>query len=139
MTGKHPAAQYIHACMAAAVMHTWLKCRQLATATEQQRRPCRVVVENCVRLYRGSMHDDRVQALLTPTVVSHLLGAFELNCVGITVESPVEDLLEEVKTAVRRAAGGGSSTQRAILEVCSLPYLSWMRLRLSRGSVVVQM
>jgi hypothetical protein len=67
------------------------------------------------------MHDDRVQALLTPTVVSHLLGAFELNCVGITVESPVEDLLEEVKTAVRRAAGGGSSTQRAILEVCSLP------------------
>lgn len=78
---------------------------------------CSVVVENCVRLYRGSMHDARVESLLTHSVVSNLLGAFELNCVGITVESPVEDLQEELKTAARRAAGGGSSTQKKVLEV----------------------
>lgn len=70
-----------------------------------------------MRLYRGSMHDERVEELLCPDVVSNVLGAFELNCVGITVESPVEDLLEEVKAAARRAAGGGSGAQRQILEV----------------------
>ena len=31
---------------------------------------CSVVVENCVRLYRGSMHDARVEALLMPGVIS---------------------------------------------------------------------
>lgn len=76
-----------------------------------------MVVENCVRLYRGSMHDAHVEALLTPGVISSVLGAFELNCVGITVESPVEDLSEEVKVAARRAAGGGSASQRQVLEV----------------------
>lgn len=63
------------------------------------------------------MHDERVEALVAPTVVSNVLGAFELNCVGITVESPVEDLSEEVKTAARRAAAGGSGPQRLILQV----------------------
>lgn len=83
-----------------------------------------MVVENCVRLYRGSMHDTRVGELLTAEVVSNMLGAFELNCVGITVESPVEDLSDEVRSAQRRAEGGGNGTQKQILDV--RPLLSFM-------------
>lgn len=66
------------------------------------------------------MHDDRVDVLHTASIVSNVLGAFELNCVGITVESPVEDLLEEVKVAARRAAGGSCAAQQQTLEVCSV-------------------
>eukprot|EP00892_Ulva_mutabilis_P003104 jgi/Ulvmu1/12795/UM097_0022.1 len=67
-----------------------------------------VVIENCARLYRGCMHDARADALFEPAVASHLLGMFELNCLGITVESPVEDVADEMRAALKRATAGAA-------------------------------
>jgi hypothetical protein len=81
---------------------------------------CRVVVSNCAALYRGCMGDSRAGELFQEALVSRVLGAFELNCLGITVESPLEDLQEEVKVARRRASSSADATQAAILEVRTL-------------------
>lgn len=67
------------------------------------------MIENCTRLYRGCMYDERAEALFEPAVTSHLLGMFELNCLGVTVESPVEDVADELRAALKRAAGAAPS------------------------------
>lgn len=76
---------------------------------------CRIVIENCVMLNRGCMHDPRADALFGPMVLSQLLGMFELNCLGVTVESPVEDVADELRAALKRAAGGTDSARTAEL------------------------
>lgn len=76
---------------------------------------CSVVIENCVLLNRGCMHEPRAEALFEAAVLSHLLGMFELNCLGITVESPVEDMADELRTALKRAMCGTDSAKTAEL------------------------
>lgn len=76
---------------------------------------CRVVVENCVLLNRGCMHEPRAEALFGAAVLSHLLGMFELNCLGVTVESPVEDMADELRTELKRAARSTDAAKTAEL------------------------
>ena len=92
----------------------WMVDPQLVPVVEF-RHGCRVVIENCARLYRGCMHDSRAEALFESVVTSNLLGMFELNCLGVTVESPVEDMADELRTALKRAAGGTDSSRTAQL------------------------
>lgn len=61
------------------------------------------------------MHDPRADALFDPMVLSNLLGMFELNCLGVTVESPVEDVVDELRAALKRAAGGTDTVRTAEL------------------------
>jgi hypothetical protein len=72
-----------------------------------------VIVENCSRLYDSALRDARYPALFSPDFTAHLLGMFELNCLGITVESPVEDLRDEMRSARKREGGGaeGAATR----------------------------
>lgn len=67
----------------------------------------RVIVDNCAALNKGAMRDDRpaFAMLFDPRLVASVLGMFELNALGITVESPVEDLRDELHEDRRRAGG----------------------------------
>ena len=63
---------------------------------------CRVIVENCTKLYVATLYDSRFASLFSVDFAASLLGMFELNCLGITVESPVEDLRDEIRSTKKR-------------------------------------
>jgi hypothetical protein len=72
---------------------------------------CRVIVENCAKLYESCLFDSRFPALFTVDFTASLLGMFELNCLGITVESPVEDLRDEIRTTKKRDGSLGVNAE----------------------------
>lgn len=59
-------------------------------------------MENCTRLYVATLYDSRFASLFSVEFSAALLGMFELNCLGVTVESPVEDLRDEIRTTKKR-------------------------------------
>lgn len=74
-------------------------------------RACRVIVENCTQLNDAVMFDPRFPALFTVNFATSILGMFELNCLGVTVESPVEDLRDEMRSTKKRDGSLGVNVQ----------------------------
>jgi len=62
------------------------------------------MVSNVAALLRAALNDARFSALCCHDVVAHLMGVSEFNALSVTVESPLEDYFDELKSKASSAA-----------------------------------